>query len=297
MPNFLIIGAAKSGTTALYEFLRQHPKVFMSSLKEPNFFAFEGRIPDYQGPDDPTQFNRDVIHTLHDYRALFNGVNDETAIGEASTRYMDTPGSAERIRRHLPSARLVAILRHPADRAYSEYLMRVRDGVEPPFDFEGALRREPQRIRDHWSWGWYVQRGCYHRQLRPYFDLFPRNQMRVLLHEDLIEDPFALIRDIFGFLGVDDDFAPVMSRSINVSGVIRNPLLRTLWTKSRGMRRTIRPVLTKSVRQRVSRFIVNREMTKMPFPPRLREALVERFRPDILQLQELIGRDLSHWLN
>jgi hypothetical protein len=122
MPNFLIIGAAKSGTTSLHHYLKQHPQVYMSQIKEPSFFAFEGTKPAIPGP-----WKRWAAHNfitdIQAYRSLFQGVSDEVAIGEASTIYLVHPTAPQRIRHYVPDAKLIAILRDPAERAYSNYRM------------------------------------------------------------------------------------------------------------------------------------------------------------------------------
>ena len=131
MPNFLVIGAAKSGTTALYHTLKQHPQIFMSPVKEPHFFAFEGERPVYCGPGDRELFNPRVVFRLEDYVRLFDGLRAQTAVGEASVQYlMRSDAAAARIRQHIPRAKLIAILRQPADRAYSHYIMLRSQGLE-----------------------------------------------------------------------------------------------------------------------------------------------------------------------
>ncbi len=121
MPNFLIVGAMKCGTTALYYYLEQHPQIFMSPVKEPNFFCFEGR----EGLDSGNS-----ITDIAAYRGLFRGVSSERAIGEASHCYLYEPRAVERIKHYTPDARLIAILRSPIERAYSHFLHAVRNGTE-----------------------------------------------------------------------------------------------------------------------------------------------------------------------
>ncbi|MDH3284601.1 MAG: sulfotransferase [Acidobacteriota bacterium] len=295
LPNFLIVGASKSGTTSLYEYLGEHPDVFMSPLKETNFFTFDGRRPRFGGPDGAV-FVRDSIYQRDDYERLFADRKSETAVGEASPRYLFTPGTAERIQRLIPRARIVAILRNPAERAFSAYCMRVRDGWESCRSLEEAMADEPRRLRESWASGIYLQRGYYGAQLSEYFDRFPTEQIRVYLYDDLRADPQGLLRDLFRFLGVDDGFSPDMSRRYNVSGVIRNPLLRFLWTRTHPLQAALRPFVSKVLRQRISRFFVATEKERFEMSAELRRRLTENYRADILQLQDLIQRDLSVWL-
>ena len=128
LPNFLIIGAAKSGTTSLYSYLNQHPQVYFSPFKEPRFFALEGKEVNYQGPSQVV--NQKAINTIDEYEKLFAGVTDEVAIGEASTLYLYSPEAPAKIKQYIPQVKLIAILRNPIDRAYSGYCHLVRDGYE-----------------------------------------------------------------------------------------------------------------------------------------------------------------------
>ena len=112
IPNFLIIGSSRCGTTSLYRYLKQHPQIYMSPVKEPSFFSYEGMKPNHRGPSDE-KFNRTAVTKIEDYGALFKDVTTETAIGEASTNYIYNPKASERINHYIPNARLLAILRHP----------------------------------------------------------------------------------------------------------------------------------------------------------------------------------------
>ncbi|MBA2713836.1 MAG: sulfotransferase, partial [Rubrobacteraceae bacterium] len=232
MPNFLIIGAMKAGTTALYSYLEQHPEVYMSPVKEPNFFCFEGETLDFRAPQDQEGINRTSVTHIDDYRALFRGVRGEAAVGEASHWYLYHPKAPERIRRHVPDARLIAVLRDPVERAYSQFLHFVRDGQEPLTVFAQALGEEERRMRDHWAFGRYASRGFYYSQLRRYYDLFDRSRIKVYLYEDLKADAPALLQDTFRFLEVDPTFVPELSVQPNVSGIPRNRVLHEVLTGS-----------------------------------------------------------------
>jgi hypothetical protein len=298
LPNFFVIGAAKSGTTSLYSYLGQHPEVYISPIKEPHFFfALEGEQPDFRGPGDRELLSR-AVTGIEEYRALFAGVTDEKAVGEASPGYLYSPEAAGRIRRRVPKARLIAILRHPADRAYSAYLHLVRDGLEP-LGFSEALEEEEARVRDGWSPTWQYRRmGFYHGQLERYYDLFGRQQVGVYLYEELSEDPVGLVQDIFRFLGVDDAFVPDVSHRRNVSSTIRKSnALVSVVTKPNPLKTVARAVLPAKLRKRISANLLHRNLGKAPpMPEEVRKKLVEVYREDVKKLGGLIGRDLSGWL-
>lgn len=296
MPNFLIIGAAKSGTTSLYYYLKQHPQIYMSPKKELRFFALEGTRPDFRGPNDE-EANRDAVTTIGEYRKYFEGAGDEKALGEASPFYLSSPEAPASIRRHVPEAKLIAVLRHPAERAHSSFMHMVRDGYEPLEDFAAALRDEDRRAAAGWSHIWqYKRRGFYAAQLARYFELFDASQFRIYLYEDFCADPRRLLRDIFRFLEVDEDFAPDISLRHNVSGVAKNRALQNFLVGRGRIKSLAEMLVPERVRLRAGAAVREANVARRRLDPALRAELVEDYREDILRLQELIGRDLSHWL-
>jgi hypothetical protein len=297
MPNFLVIGAGKSGTTSLYHYLKQHPEIYMSPIKEPKFFALEGKTPDFRGPGDEVHMNRKSVTDVGAYRALFSGVTDEKAVGEASTLYLYSPEAPARIRHHVPHARLIAILRNPVDRAFSSYLHCVRDRGEPLGDFARALREEEGRIEKGWGPIWhYKNAGFYSAQLERYFDAFGRDQIKVFLYEDLKGDPAGVLRDIFRFVGVDDTHLPDFSLKHNISGVPRSRLVHELLNKPNPIKAAFRPLLPAKLRKRFNHNLTGRNLLRPRLSPEVRGRLIETYAEDILRVQELIDRDLSRWL-
>ena len=196
LPNFLIVGAHKSGTTSLYHYLRQHPQIYMSPRKESGFFIYEGGQPDFTGPGIATRM-RDVITDIEAYRRLFDDVRDELAIGEASGIYMQESRAVERIRHYVPEARIVAILRDPASRVFSSFTQLRRDGYEPEADLRKALAKEDERRAQNWGYAWYHRRrGFTHDILKQYIEAFGRDRVRVYLYDDLCDDPAKLMADL-----------------------------------------------------------------------------------------------------
>jgi len=289
-PNFLIIGAAKSGTTALYQYLKQHPQVFMPALKEPRFFAHENRPPDWRGPGDEI-YRAATVTNLVQYVGLFHGADGARAAGEASTQYLYMERAPERIRHYAPRARLVAILRDPAEVAHAVFLHKRREGFEPHRSFERALEEEDARVRDGWSPFWfYRRRGFYYEHLRRYFDAFPREQLKVFVYDDFKRDPRGVMRELYRFIDVDDSFEPDMTHRPNVSGVPRSRALYRWLEKSSA--REAPPGLKRKLLSRLRDW----NLPKPRLAPETRARLVEGYREDILKLQDLLGRDLSRWL-
>ena len=297
LPNFIVFGAPRSGTTALYHYLNQHPEIYLSPVKEPEFFAFEGMNLNFQGPGDGERINKVSTTDLKSYHALFDGVTSEKAIGEMSQIYLYYARAAERIRYYIPEVKLVAILRHPADRAYSNFLLKVRQGYEPVKSFAQALKQEDLRVRANWSPFWYyLRRGFYYAQLRPYFDAFDREQIKVYLYEDYCADVLSMMQDLFGFLGVDDGFVPDTSTRHNASMIPRSRVLDDLIGKPFLIRKVVRRAVPAGLRAWTHHSLRKRNLVRPQIPPPLRQRLTEQYREDILKLQLLIQRDLTAWL-
>jgi hypothetical protein len=296
VPNFLVIGARKAGTTSLYHYLDQHPEVFMSPVKEPNFFAIEGEKAGYRGPDADTRINRWSVADPKEYQALFSGADGARAVGEASPAYLCNPDAPKRIKRHVPEAKLIAVLRDPAERAYSAYMHQVRDGRET-LPFAEALDAEERRTAANWAPAWrYKAEGFYLVGLSRYYELFGRERVRVYLYEDLGADPRGVMRDAYRFLGVDASFEPDTSQRHNMSGVSNNGFLVSLVRKRHPVKTAIKPLVPATVRRRLVSGLQKRVLSRPPFPPEVRRELVEAYREDVLRLEDLIGRDLSAWL-
>ena len=294
LPNFLLIGAAKAGTTALFATLDQHPDVYFAGNKEPRYFAWMEQSLDVRGPGDWAALSPYVVTRWADYARLFANAGTATAIGEASTAYLYHPYAAARIAHALPDARLIAILRHPADRAYAAYLHLLRDGRET-LDFAAALRAEPERIAQGWEPLWhYRQMGAYAAQLRRYLAHFERARLHVCLYDDFQADPTATARRIFAFLGVEDSFTPALPHRTNVGGVPRGEPLYRLLAAARWKR--ARQRIPPGLRHRYRRLLNAWPLRRPPLPPQLRANLTATFRDDILHLQDLLQRDLSAWL-
>jgi hypothetical protein len=304
MPNFFIVGAQKAGTTSLYHYLNQHPQVYMSPIKEPFFFDHEmgskGEVVrrEFEGHRQPPRFT-----SIEEYSALFEGASGEKAIGEATPLYIYAPGTAERLERYVPGAKSIALLRNPADRAYSAFLYALRMGVEPLTDFAQALREEPLRMRNGWHYIFhYRSRGLYYQQLKSYYEVFGRERLAVWLYEDMREDPASVAQSVFRFLEVDDTFAPDTSSTYNPAGVPASGSARAaIKATNRAvgvLRRSLPP--TSSILPfafKMRRAVHSLVLTKPPpIDPELREELIAGYKEDVLRLQELIGRDLSAWL-
>lgn len=272
LPNFLIIGAAKSGTTSLYHYLRQHPDIFMSPVKEPNYYT------------DDDNLVPNAIRSRANYEQLFAGAKGERAIGEATVRYLNAIAGIDRIHADLPGVRLIISLRQPAGRAYSSYLSHCASG------------RETRSAEEALQPGSYpFETSFYYPRLRRYYDRFDQKQIKVILFDDLVANPQNVLRDLFRFLDVDDGFIVDTSVRHNAGVAPRSRILTSLFQKGLRLLRPLVPpaLLAKGVATRLLRPTLRKPE---PMSPVLRRRLTEQYRDDIIATGELIGRDLSHWL-
>jgi hypothetical protein len=296
-PDFLLIGAAKSGTTALYHALRAHPDIFMPDNKEPHYFAFPEGPLSFGGPRDHERHRR-TITNRQAYLDLFAPRRPAQIAGEASTYYLYSPLAPARIRDAAPRARIVAILREPAERAFANYLHLARQGFETAPTFADALAREPARIAAGWDFFWrYRDMGFYHRQLSRYFDCFERDRMAVVLYDDFRRDPGGVVRRLYGFLEVDPSFVPDLARWFNRSGVpTSRRFQRFLTSPPPWIRRWARRWLTAEQRQRLGEGLSRANLRRPDRPTADLDALRLDYRADLEDLERLAGLDLSGWL-
>jgi hypothetical protein len=299
MPNFLVIGAAKAGTTSLWHQLDQHPQIFMHPAKKLNFFAIEGKPLEFHGPP-PLDLSVYSTATWQDYCLSFNAAAGKVAVGEVSNSYLYSPDAAGRIRHYIPNARLIAVLRHPAERAYSRFLQVAGSGRERITNFVDALHEESARVEGQW---WpefhYLRAGLYHAQLARYYAVFPADQIKVYLYEDMLTEPVRMLQDIFRFLNVDPGFKPSMDVRYSASGLPKKKFLDWTLRKLRLTRPMAERLLPKSQFNSVLRIAGNihaRNLSKPRLSPEAKAWMIQRYRDDTLRLQDLIQRDLSAWL-
>ncbi len=293
LPTFLIVGAAKSGTTAVYHWLNQHPGVFMSPVKEPHFFS--GLQPTYRGPGDD-RFNQPIVTEWEEYLALFASARGFSVRGEASPSYLDLyPAAVPSIQARVPGIKIVIILRHPTDRAFSEYVHLVRDGRETK-TFGQSLDAEAERMRAGWRRIWaHKARGLYYEAVSAYIDGFGRENVGVWLYETLRERPAATFREMCRFIGAEEDFVPQFSQ-VNVGGVPRVKLLHR-WLNGQGATiRLVRWLLPSRFRTSLRQSVERVNLSKLSVSAEDREYLDAYYREDIARLHRLLPEvNFSPW--
>lgn len=295
-PNFFLIGAAKCGTTSVAGYLDQHPEVFVSKPKEPNFFSFEPNSkPSCCGPVD-----EEVLYELllkysvtspEAYAALYSAAEGTPAIGEASVRYLYESQTAARIAEYSPTAKLIVMLRDPVDRLHSHYHMNVRQHIEP-LTLANAIEAEDERVEQGWGWDWHYRRvGCYAGQLRAYYQHFDPAQFLVLFQGDLQRDPRATLRACFEHLEVNTDFTPDFSRRALVGHTPRWRGLRNIIRNENMVKTVAKKIVPQSIRKSFVTWSEQKNRQSIPvLEPRLRSKLEAYFFEDRQQLEELLGR-------
>jgi hypothetical protein len=293
-PDFFIVGAPKCGTTAMMDYLKQHPDVFVPERKELDFFGsdlvFKGRR-----------------LTEAEYLSFFSRATTKKRAGEASVWYLYSKKAALEIKEFSPSARIIIMLRNPVDMMYSFHSQRVYDGNEDIEEFEAALEAEAERRRglrlpskasDVFGWC-YRDAATYTPQVQRYFDVFGRRQVHVLIYDDFARDTAGAYRDICRFLDVEADFRPDF-RMVNARKKIRSKALREFLRKPhpasgwlfRAM--GLRPDRNGGYKGWLRR-LNSSDHSLAPINPVLRKRLQLEFNAEVRQLSALLGRDLSHW--
>ncbi len=302
IPDFYVVGHPKSGTTALYEMLRRHPQIFMSELKEPRFFAADlrARFQAHGAGAHP--------QTIEQYAALFADAAPGQLAGDASPSYLRSRVAAAEIARVRPDARIVAVLREPASFLRSMHLEMVQNRVEDELDLRRALDAEalpaagpvaqgglpaPPELR-------YTDRVRYVEQLRRYHDVFPREQVLVLIYDDFRADNEATLRLLLRFLGVDDTLRLELveaNRSVRLRSVRMDDAVNSLRSGRGGIGRALKAagsLVPERARSSVLAAVRNRLLYAEPEPPdpELEAELRRRFAPEVRALSEYLGRDL-----
>jgi hypothetical protein len=295
-PTFAVIGAARSGTTAITEALRRHPDAFVTTPKEPHYFAFAGQRPRFTGPGDDTGINRRAVTETSDYLALYDGAGSSRARGEGSVTslYYFEPAIAA-MRSLNPDLRLVVVLRDPVERAFSSFqYLRVR-GRETEADFLTAVTQEESRRAAGWQHLWhYTAMSRYADSLEAFLGAFGRERLCVLLYDEVLGDFGSALNRVYLHLGLDPGLAPSGGAArVNTSGRTRSRLAQAALNRlgGRPLRRTARRLVPYQVRERVRRW----NQQAVALTAQERAALSPLFTDDLQRVEQLLGVRLPDW--
>lgn len=279
MPDFMIIGAAKSATTSLHHYLNQHPQILMSRDRWTRFFHVDAGPPNFRklaSKFDAEHLNESIARyrmmchggvpkTFEEYLQQWSQGQPGLILGESSPTYMYHYQAHEKIKTRFPNVKLVVILRHPADRAFSHFKMDLRRGWIKDQSFQIALQKEPTQVLHFW-WGMrqYFRQSIYAPRVTRLLQLFGAEQIKIMFYDDLKADSGAFLEDLLKFLGADTKFKIDTSQEHNAASL--------------------------DVRAKVSNIGFAAH-----FDPELRKKLTQIYRPDIERIQEITGKDLAHW--
>jgi hypothetical protein len=302
LPDFLVIGAGKSGTTSIDKYLHQHPEIFVPRKKEPNFFGYENiSAKDLSGNPEELAHYRNSVTTIGEYLKIFEEALPHQKRGETSNTYLYHKNAPDRILHYIPEVKLIAILRQPAERLFSRYMHLARENRTPTKEFADCLDQKSV----WWRRNDLINEGFYARHLQRYFELFPRENIKVYLYEDFQAQPLEIMREIYEWLGVDASFSPDVTLRYNESGLIRNAFLNKIYGQGGIVSRTLRSLFPSYYQNLRSNLALKKKMMdlrrknleKKDMDPAIRRALtLNVYAEDIRQLGKLLHRDLSHWL-
>ncbi len=299
-PNLFIVGQPKSGTTALHQFLGQHPEIFMSSVKEPHYFCPDFHSESDQYYDSCRFFD---FREESEYLQLFAKVKGEKVAGESSVNYLYSQVAASQIHQFNPEAKIIIVLREPAKFVYSLHSHYVKFTEENEPDFDRALALEAQRRQGKFtsprvtspSYLYYSERVKYYEQVKRYYDLFYRAQIKVVIFEEFRSQNEKIYREILEFLVVDPEFTPKYD-AINVNKEVRfqglnnlvnNPILKNI------SKNLLSQEFNEFIRDKVVEKLLWHKVPKSKMPAEIEVKLMQQYCSEVLKISELIGVDLN----
>jgi len=287
LPNFFIVGAPKAGTTSLYYYLRRHPEVFMSAIKEPNYFSYDETI------RQNLYHKEKGVGDLAGYKKLFAEANGQyKAVGEASVSYLFYPSVPGRIRQMVPEAKIIMSLRNPVERAFSHYFMEHKLGYVNATLEDIVLKKTTHKYAHLW-YQQYVELGLYYEQVKRYMEVFPKEQLCIFIYDELSENMHDSILRVFEFLGIDTSYMPELEGRYNTYSTPRNKLFHLLYSQKR-----LRTAARSLVPQKSIEAIKNIFLTRDKGGEKKQEVIEELRRiylPDIQRLENLLHKNLSKW--
>jgi hypothetical protein len=301
-PDFLIAGAPKAGTTALHAALARHPEIFVSTPKEPKYWLCDDAPPPHYGGPGDRHSQQEWVWQRSAYDALFLDARDDQVRGESTPFYLWSRGAHRRIGEALPDIRIIAVVRDPIDRAYSNWMHLWCDGLEPVADFPTAFGLEAERIEQGYAPFWrYRELGRYGEQLAHLYEHVDRAQVLVLRYRDLVDEPAATLDRACAFLGVAQGLLTSIPRDnarTYVAPGWRPRLLGPVVRAGAWAGQFARPEVWRSVSPWLVRHLADGPDAARPhLSAAQREALLPAFADDIALLSSLTGDDYSAWLS
>lgn len=298
LPNFLIAGSAKCGTSSLHNYLAQHPEIFMSKRKEPRFFSSQVNPLPLKGPKD-YRVEKWYVKTFPEYCQLFKDAGAHKVVGESSADNLYFyKGTIPVIKKYLGDPKIILVLRNPVKRSFSAYQHLVRDDREQ-LSFEEGLQAEQERIDNNWELIYHYRAvSRYYEPVKAYLESF--SNVKVILNEDLAKEPQKALMEVFEFLGVDKN-VPIKDKKTkyNMSGKPRSRWLHEFLFEGHPARNFLRPVvrffIPRNYRKSISLAVQQKNLVQMEINPQTAAQLKKEFAEEIEKLGKLINKNLSSW--
>ncbi len=285
-PNFFIVGAPKAGTTSLYYYLDAHPEVFMSSIKEPNYFSYQATA------DQQLYYKEKGIATWDKYIALFKSIEQKKAIGEASVSYLFYPEAAKKIKEKFPKARIIIMLRNPIERAISHYNMDYKLGYID-CSLENAIQKKDKSDLNKLYYQQFIQLGFYFEQVKRYIELFGQENVLIIYFEDINNNTQLEVEKLFHFLGVDSHFQINTTARYNTFKTPRNYIIREMY-RIKSLRIALKNLLPEKLIDLIKNIILTKNKKRWPKESTI-SFLKELYKLDIQKLEKLLNRNLKSW--
>ncbi|NEK57999.1 sulfotransferase [Geodermatophilus sabuli] len=301
LPQFVIAGAPKAGTTALHAALATHPGLYLSPVKEPKYYLTDGRPPPRSGQRGPGDAHsaREWIWRREDYLALFAGAPAGAVRGESTPFYLYDRAAQARLAADVPAIKVVAVVRDPVDRAWSNWVHLRADGLEPEADFGTAVGLEDRRVAEGWAPFWHYRRlGRYGEQVRDLLRCVPREQVLLLRYRQVVDTPAETLDRVSAFLGVEPGRAHAVppenvkphvadtTRYRALSRLVRAGAVLGSFAPPQAWRQASRPLVAALHAGRTPR---------PPMPVEVRREVLEPLLADIALLEELTGESFDDW--
>jgi hypothetical protein len=278
LPDFIIVGAPKAGTTSLFHYIKEHAVNYFSGEEISRQKLF---------------YNDYKINKLVDYKKLFSSARYDQVKGEASVSYLFYPNVAQRIFEAIPSCKIIAVLRNPIDRGYSHYLMDYKLGlVDMPY--EDIVFKRGNHKNQELYYQQYVELGLYAHQLNRYFAIFPKEQIKIYTQDELKIDTPAVVKNLFEFLNVNSTNIVISKTQHNQFSLPKNKLIHELYS-SVWLRKSLSSILPYGFREKVKSALFKKGK-KPELTQKTINKLLEIYNPDILKLNEMIEQDVLRWM-
>lgn len=298
LPDFFIVGAAKSGTTSLYNYLENHPEIFLPKLKEPKYFVSSLNKLPQNGNGDYLTYEL-MINDFEAYKNLFLPKTKQQICGEASVDYLYYSTEViPLIKQHIANPKIIIMLRDPVKRAFSAYNHLVRD-IRETESFEKGLALEEQRVKENYEFIWhYKNAGRYHDSVKNYLEAF--KNVKIIIFEEFVKSPEIIVKEIYQFLGVDSSITPNVEQKFNFTGKPKSKWLQKLLKGSPNQlsRRYLKRLLNDNtrliIRDKLERLNISEGNSEIE--QSTQKKLEKFFYEDKKKLEKLLNIKLNNWI-